>query len=86
MQFFQLRSSSALLCWCLALLLSSSRIPPTVAEGDDTSPLSFVRDKFDGLEPRGKFIAGAAAGFVGCRVALGSAVTAIKVGAAAFLT
>jgi hypothetical protein len=86
MQFFQLRSSSALLCWCLALLLSSSRIPPTVAEGDDTGPLSFVRDKFDGLEPRGKFIAGAAAGFVGCRVALGSAVTAIKVGAAAFLT
>ena len=69
------------------LLLALALTTPISARGDDeVRPLAFVRDKFDALDKKGKFIAGAAAGFVGSRIAVGSAMTVVKVGAAAFVT
>lgn len=59
---------------------------PVTARREDDGPLAFVRGKFEALDNRGKFIAGAAAGFVGSRIVVGSAMTVIKVGAAAYLT
>ena len=71
----------------LLLLLLCALTTPVSARGDDeVRPLAFVRDKFDALDKKGKFIAGAAAGFVGSRIAVGSAMTVVKVGAAAFVT
>jgi hypothetical protein len=49
------------------------------------SALDTVKKQFDSLEPRGKFWAGAAVGFVGSRLALSSAVTAVKVAGVAFV-
>lgn len=79
-----LRSPPCSLAWLfsLLLLLSSSR---HVAVGEEEGPLAFVRDKFDSLNPRGKLIAGAAAGFVGSRIVVGSAMTVVKVGVGAFI-
>ena len=71
------------LCSLLILLLSPRGV---TAQDNDDGPLAFVRNKFDDLDNRGKFIAGAAAGFVGSRIVVGSAMTVVKVGAAAFLT
>lgn len=48
--------------------------------------VSSVKEKFDDLGPRSKFAVGAAGGFVATRIALGSAMTALKVGALAFIT
>mmetsp|Transcript_11900 Transcript_11900/g.24170 ORF Transcript_11900/g.24170 Transcript_11900/m.24170 type:complete len:142 (+) Transcript_11900:3-428(+) len=61
--------------------------PPAVvvAAADDDGPLAFVRSKFDALDDKGKFIAGAAAGFVGSRIVVGSAMKVVKIGAAAFI-
>ena len=53
---------------------------------DSDGPIAFVRGKFDALDQRGKFIAGAAAGFLGTRIAVGSAMKVVKVEAAAYLT
>eukprot|EP00522_Entomoneis_paludosa_P011076 CAMPEP_0172441088 /NCGR_PEP_ID=MMETSP1065-20121228/1662_1 /TAXON_ID=265537 /ORGANISM="Amphiprora paludosa, Strain CCMP125" /LENGTH=129 /DNA_ID=CAMNT_0013190263 /DNA_START=165 /DNA_END=554 /DNA_ORIENTATION=- len=44
-----------------------------------------VQDKFSSLGPKGKAAVGAAAGFVTTRIVLGSALTAIKVGAIAVI-
>ena len=80
------RSRSFLwLCSLVLLGLSSPRCV-VKADKDNDSPLAFVRNKFDALDNRGKFIAGAAAGFVVSRVAVGSAMTVVKVGAVAFVT
>jgi hypothetical protein len=50
------------------------------------SVLDAVTKKFDSLlEPGWKFWAGAAVGFVGSRLALSSAVTAVKVAGVAFV-
>lgn len=72
------------LAWlgCLIFVLVSG------AKGDDENEnfLSVLRNKYDGLPPRGKFIAGAAVGFVGSRLAIGSAVGALKVAGVAFIT
>eukprot|EP00527_Entomoneis_sp_CCMP2396_P002403 CAMPEP_0198150390 /NCGR_PEP_ID=MMETSP1443-20131203/50746_1 /TAXON_ID=186043 /ORGANISM="Entomoneis sp., Strain CCMP2396" /LENGTH=165 /DNA_ID=CAMNT_0043815675 /DNA_START=125 /DNA_END=622 /DNA_ORIENTATION=- len=45
-----------------------------------------VQEKFNSLDNKGKFIVGSAVGFIGTRVLLGSAMTAIKTGAVAFIT
>lgn len=72
--------------WRIVALTLWLMSAPVAAERDRDGPIAFVRNKFDGLDKRGKFIAGAAAGFVGSRIALGSAMTVIKVGAVAFIT
>lgn len=80
------RSRSSTLVWLcsLALLLLSRR--PFFAAAEEEGPLAFVRGKFDALDDKGKFIAGAAAGFVGSRIIVGSAMKVVKIGAAAFIT
>ena len=68
------------------LLLNSCVVSVSARRPEEEGPLAFVRDKFNALDNRGKFIAGAAAGFVGSRIAVGSAMTVVKVGAAAYIT
>jgi hypothetical protein len=53
---------------------------------DDEGLISSVKQKYDTLSPKGKFAAGCTLGFVGSRVALSTAVTCVKVGAAAYIT
>ena len=80
-----LRSRSSALVWLCSLALVLLSRHPVVA-ADDDGPLGFVRRKFDALDDKGKFIAGAAAGFVGSRIVVGSAMKVVKIGAAAFIT
>eukprot|EP00977_Amphora_coffeiformis_P014586 scaffold4097_cov166-Amphora_coffeaeformis.AAC.43 len=81
------RSRSSTLVWLcsLALMMLSRHPAVVVAAADDDGPLAFVRSKFDALDDKGKFIAGAAAGFVGSRIVVGSAMKVVKIGAAAFI-
>ena len=51
-----------------------------------SSLLDQAHDKFDALDDKGKFVVGTAVGFLGTRILLGSAMTAIKMGAIAFIT
>jgi hypothetical protein len=67
----------------LALLSLTSRVAADDVES--SGPMKFLREKYDGLSPNGKFVAGAALGFVGSRLVLGSAVSALKVAGAAFI-
>ena len=62
-----------------------------VCNGQDQEPphvafLSSMKEKFDDMGPRSKFAVGAAGGFVVTRIALGTAMTAIKIGALAYVT
>lgn len=70
--------------WLFVLLFWSATV--AAEEEGSVGPVAFVRGKFNSLDDRGKLIAGAAAGFVGSRIVVGSAMTVVKVGAAAFLT
>jgi hypothetical protein len=45
-----------------------------------------VKEQFEGLEPRGKFCGGAMFGFVGSRLALSSAIRAVKIAGIALVT
>lgn len=56
------------------------------AKAEDTGPLAFLEAKYRKLDNRGKFAATAAVGFVGTRIAVNTAMGALKVGAAAFIT
>lgn len=44
-----------------------------------------IRSKYDSLSDQGKFAAAAVTSFIGTRMILGSAMGAIKIGAAAFI-
>ena len=46
---------------------------------------SYLKEKYEEMPEKGRFAAGAAAGFVGSRIALRSAVTVIKVAGAAYI-
>lgn len=59
---------------------------PSSAFEDDSGFLGNVRSKYEALNSKQRFWAGAAAGFVGSRLALSSAVTAVKVAGVAFVT
>lgn len=48
--------------------------------------LGVLQEKYDSLSDNGKFVAGAAVGFIGTRMIVGSAMGAIKVAGAAFIT
>eukprot|EP00562_Extubocellulus_spinifer_P007479 CAMPEP_0178505422 /NCGR_PEP_ID=MMETSP0696-20121128/19121_1 /TAXON_ID=265572 /ORGANISM="Extubocellulus spinifer, Strain CCMP396" /LENGTH=142 /DNA_ID=CAMNT_0020134729 /DNA_START=81 /DNA_END=509 /DNA_ORIENTATION=- len=54
---------------------------PAAAGADSQS----LRDQYDSLPPKGKFATGAVVGFVGAKIAVGSAVKAAKVAGAAFI-
>ena len=73
----------------LAMFLLGS-LTACEAQGADEGPLhaTFVsmKEKFDSLGSRSKFAVGAAGGFVVTRFALGTAMTAVKVGALAYVT
>ena len=83
---YRSRSSTLARLTALLLVLLLGSVSAGRRGNDDGGPLAFVRDKFASLDNRGKFIAGAAAGFVGSRIAVGSAMTVVKVGAVAFVT
>ena len=53
------------------------------ARADDV--FSYLKEKYEELPEKGRFAAGAVAGFVGSRVAVKSAVTVIKVAGAAYI-
>jgi hypothetical protein len=59
---------------------------PCTSAKETEGALEKLQEQFDSLDPRGKFWVGAAAGFVGSRLALSSAVTAVKVAGVAFVT
>jgi hypothetical protein len=59
---------------------------PCTSAKETEGVLEKVQEQFDSLDPRGKFWVGAAAGFVGSRLALSSAVTAVKVAGVVFVT
>lgn len=48
-------------------------------------PLSAIKAKYQSLDSKGKFIAGACVGFVGTRLVIQSAVGALKIAGAAFI-
>lgn len=62
---------------CIMVVLAVA-FPCTSAK-EIESVFDKVKEQFEGLQPRGKFCSGAAVGFVGSRLALSSAITAVKV-------
>jgi hypothetical protein len=52
---------------------------------DSTSIFSSLKEQYDELSPRGKVVTGAAVGFVGSRLALGTVTKVVKWGAGAFI-
>jgi hypothetical protein len=73
----------------LACLLVLTCVPTALAKADDgmeSGPLEYFQKKYETLSPKGQFVAGATIGFVGTRIAAGSAISAFKVGAIAFIT
>ena len=75
-------------CFVL-LLVSLCTMTCAVAQQIPTQSSSLLdqaHDKFDALDDKGKFVVGTAVGFLGTRILLGSAMTAIKMGAVAFIT
>lgn len=58
----------------------------TSAAGSSNNVVAVMRNKYVGLPPKGRFIAGAAAGVIGSRLVMGSAVGALKVAGVAFIT
>lgn len=74
---------------CL-LVLTPCVLPTALAkkadDGMESGPLEYFQKKYETLSPKGQFVAGATVGFVGTRIAAGSAISAFKVGAIAFIT
>ena len=70
--------------YLLALLALFVAHKTVVAE--EEGPLQFLENKYNGLTNKGKFVATAAVGFVGTRIAVNTAVGVLKFGAAAFIT
>jgi hypothetical protein len=52
---------------------------------DNTSLFGSLKAQYDELSPRGKVVTGAAVGFVGSRLALGTVTKVVKWGAGAFI-
>ena len=52
---------------------------------DNQSLLGSLKAQYDELSPRGKVVTGAAVGFVGSRLALGTVTKVVKWGAGAFI-
>ncbi len=71
----------SLLSFCLfvTVLLTTS----SSAKGDDI--VAYLKEKYEEMPEKGRFAAGAVAGFVGSRVAIKSAVSVIKVAGAAYV-
>jgi hypothetical protein len=68
---------------CIMVVLAVA-LPCTSAK-EAGGILDTVKEQFASLEPRGKFSVGAAVGFVGSRLALRSAITAVKVAGVALV-
>jgi negative regulator of sigma E activity len=74
------------LIYTLLLLLSATQLSAAAAqESSSGGPLEQLKEKYQGLNPKGKFVSAACVGFVGSRLVLSFAVRAVKVGAAAFI-
>jgi hypothetical protein len=58
---------------------------PCTSAKETQGVLDRFKEQFDDLDTRGKFGVGAAVGFVGSRLALSSAVTAVKVAGVALV-
>jgi hypothetical protein len=59
---------------------------PCTSAKETEGVLDKLNEQYDSLEKRGKFSVGVAVGFVGSRLALSSAVTAVKVAGVALVT
>jgi hypothetical protein len=58
----------------------------TTNKNDDSNGvLASLKAQYDDLSPRGKVVTGAAVGFVGSRLALGTVTKVVKWGAGAFI-
>jgi hypothetical protein len=68
---------------CIMVLFAAAC--PCTSAKEPEAVLDKFKEQFDSLDPRGKFWVGAATGFVGSRLALSSAVTAVKVAGVAFV-
>jgi hypothetical protein len=56
-----------------------------VVLADDDNVFQRLKSQYDGLSARGKLFTGAAVGFVGSRLALGTVTKVVKFGAGAFI-
>jgi hypothetical protein len=70
----------------LAFLLTSATTGSAAGLADEEGVFRSIKQKYDTLSSKGKFAAGCTIGFVGSRVALHTAVSCIKIGAAAYIT
>jgi hypothetical protein len=72
--------------WLCLVSLALLSLAAGAKAGDSTSVAQYLRDKYDELPEKGKFVAGAAVGFGVSRVAVKSAVGVVKVAGAAYVT
>jgi hypothetical protein len=56
-----------------------------VSAAEDEGVFQQLKSQYDGLSARGKLFTGAAVGFVGSRLALGTVTKVVKLGAGAFI-
>ena len=70
---------------CIVLLWTRATTEVTAQGGDEEGPFEALRAKYESLPPKGKFCAGAAVGFVGSRLVMKSAMTALKLAGVAFI-
>jgi hypothetical protein len=79
----------ATLLLTIATTRQSSRriVAEAVSDGDTDSKgiLATLKAQYDDLSPRGKMVTGAAVGFVGSRLALGTVTKVVKWGTGAFI-
>lgn len=73
--------------FCFALVMSiSATVMADAKKVDETdSMLGKLQAQYNELSPKGKFVTGAAVGFVGSRLALRTVTNVVKIGAGAFI-
>jgi hypothetical protein len=69
----------------LCTITLSPGVPVVVSAAEDEGVFQQLKSQYDGLSARGKLFTGAAVGFVGSRLALGTVTKVVKLGAGAFI-
>jgi hypothetical protein len=72
--------------WICLVSLALLSLAAGAKAGDSPNLAQYLREKYDDLPEKGKFAAGAAAGFGVSRVAVKSAVGIVKIAGAAYVT
>jgi hypothetical protein len=85
----KLRTIAFIATLLLTIATTSSRVVNAAIVRDDVADTSNVFQKlkaqYNDLSPRGKLVTGAAFGFFGSRLALGTVTKVVKIGAGAFI-